>query len=193
MSKIYRLYLVPLLLLSAALFLNACSSGWTELTKEEKAKGSLLYLYIDTDDMAGHLDRVVFKQVKPGEAPKYYGCAIKKERYIWFEGLPKGKYMLDNYGGMNGVNFLWMRWGADTNYTYNFPVQGAGFEISDQKVYYLGAFKHVRIKGKGFFSRDKFDIEPIKSMKAKEVFPTVLKNLKGSPLQDMAERYSARL
>jgi hypothetical protein len=192
MSKLHRLQLQLVFLITTTLLLGACG-GWTELTKEEKAKGSLLYLYIDTDDMAGHLDRVVFRQVKAGEEPHYYGCAIKKQKYVWFEGLPKGKYQLDNYGGMDGCNIGCMNFGGSTNYVYRFPAQGSGFEITDQKVYFLGAFRHKNIKGKGFFSADKFDLVPIKDVTPTEIFPVILKELQGSPLLPMAERYASKL
>jgi hypothetical protein len=195
MRPSHRSWFAPLLLLPLLLSLNACGSGWRELTREEKAKGSIVFLYIDTEDMKGHLDRVVLRQAKAGAEPVYWGLDIKDESYVWFEGLPNGKYMLDNYGGMDGVNILWMRWWSSTNYVYNFPQQGSGFSIEKPGVYFLGAYKHKHIRVPGIFKADKFDMVPVKTPSEKEIFPVILKQLEkaDSPLLPMAQRYGKKL
>lgn len=174
-----------------ALIFSGCASGWRELTQEERRTGSFVFLYIDTTEMDGNLARVIMRQVKAGEQATTWGFNIEDDRYIWFDGLARGNYMLDNYGGPGGFKACGMYWCSNTHYTYRFPKQGSGFRLQEQGVHFLGAFRHVPIEGEGFFDPDKFELERIKEPSEKEILGAILPLVRkeGSPLLPMIERY----
>ncbi len=167
-------------------YLTGCGGGRT-LTKEERAQGSLVFGQIDMDEAPSNFQWLSTRVIPTPKELPYWNFGVHKNRIFLFDGLPKGSYQMDSFGGHS--SFLWIFNNQD--YSYNFPGQGNGFRIQDQGVYFMGAFKYKAIKGKGFFTADKWDLERVKSPTEKELLIEVIGLLKkmDSPLVPLAEKH----
>lgn len=174
-------------IIAALLLAWTCGcSNIRPLTRDEIMKGSLVFMYIETSDMSGHLDWVSLKQVKAGEAPSFWSLGVVKESYIYFDGLPSGSYQMDSYGGAGGIKVGCLRLCSNTSYSYNFSAQGGGIRIPKKGVYFLGSYVH---KKAGTFFDEKFEIRPVKRPTEKEVLERLIPELKDSPLLPMAQSH----
>lgn len=168
MKKIFLLATLGL-----SLFAFGCAGG-QPMTKAEIAKGSILMMYLDTDEMDGDLEWISLKQSKAGEAPSYWRFGIYED-YAWRLGLPNAGYQISSYGGMDGFKVGCFKMCAGTQYTYQFPTQGNGFYVKEQGVYFLGSFKHVKT---GTFFNRKFDLKKIKEPTERQVTEMVLERVR---------------
>ncbi len=164
---------VILALLGLNLLVFGCAGG-QPMTKAEIAKGSILMMYLDTDEMDGDLEWISLKQSKAGEEPSYWNFGLDDD-FAWRLGMPNAGYQINSYGGMDGFKVGCFKMCAGTQYTYQFPAQGNGFYVKEKGVYFLGSFKHVKT---GTFFNRKFDLKKIKSPSEREVTEKILTHLR---------------
>lgn len=155
--------------IAAAFLLAGCASGGSVDVKDESL--SLVYGYFDMKDAPGGLDWVSLRKygskTKDGE---WYSMGVK-DGVFFHVGIEPGSYQVDKFGGSSFLR---------GEHVYNFGGKGrntTAIRIQKPGVYFLGAHRYVKHPGEGFFSPDKFDMQPMKAPTEKELLERVIKQI----------------
>lgn len=151
----------------AALMLAAC--GGTAPVSSDDETLSLVFGYFDMKDAPTKVQWVGLKQYGAKDAGTY-SLAVN-DGLFFHVGIEPGSYQVDKFGGSGFLR---------GDYVYNFGGKGrntTAIRIQKAGVYFLGAHRYVKHPGEGFFSPDKFDMQPMKAPTEKELLQRVIKQL----------------
>lgn len=151
----------------AALMLAAC--GGTAPVSSDDETLSLVFGYFDMKDAPTKVQWVGLKQYGAKDAGTY-SLAVN-DGLFFHVGIEPGSYQVDKFGGSGFLR---------GDYVYNFGGKGrntTAIRIQKAGVYFLGAHRYVKHAGEGFFSPDKFDMQPMKAPTEKELLQRVIKQL----------------
>lgn len=145
--------LLALYIATLAIGLAGCSTTG-HLVPPSEANISAVYGYIDMSDAPTGLQWITMKKLQPRSDTPYYHFYVDDGMFYRSE-IPPGTYKFWEFGGFS-------QW-KNTDYTFQFQGQGKGEMdrvIDRQGLYFAGCYRYTRIKT-GFFSPNKFDLEPI--------------------------------
>ncbi|HET7672280.1 MAG TPA: hypothetical protein VFK84_17870 [Burkholderiales bacterium] len=151
----------------AALMLAAC--GGTAPVSSDDETLSLVFGYFDMKDAPTKVQWVGLKQYG-GKDAGTYSLAVN-DGLFFHVGIEPGSYQVDKFGGSGFLR---------GDYVYNFGGKGrntTAIRIQKAGVYFLGAHRYVKHPGEGFFSPDKFDMQPMKAPTEKELLQRVIKQM----------------
>lgn len=151
----------------AALVLAAC--GGTAPVSSDDETLSLVFGYFDMKDAPTKVQWVGLKQYG-GKDAGTYSLAVH-DGLFFHVGIEPGSYQVDKFGGSSFLR---------GEHVYNFGGKGrntTAIRIQKPGVYFLGAHRYVKHPGEGFFSPDKFDMQPMKAPTEKELLERVIKQI----------------
>ena len=120
----------------------------------DNPNNSLVFGYIDMSDAPTKVQGAWLQQLSPPTDKPYWSMGIEKGLF-YNTFIQPGTYQISKFAGSGFMA------GA---HEYHFPRQGrnkTAVTIEEPGIYFLGAYKYVRVQKGGMFKRAKFSIEPI--------------------------------
>jgi len=154
--------------MAVMVMLAGCAS--TEPVDPKNERTSLVFGYFDMKDAPSSLDWVSIKQY--GASSAYYRAGAK-EGLFWHVGVDPGSYQVEKFGGLKRVLVF------SSEVQYNYGTHGrndTAIRVLTPGIYFMGAYRYVTHDG-GFFSADKFEMEPVKSPSEKELLTRLVAEL----------------
>jgi hypothetical protein len=128
---------------------------------------SLVFGYIVMSDAPTKVKGAWLQQVSPPTETPYWSMGVEKGLF-YNTFIQPGTYQLSSFAGSGFMA------GA---YEYKFPRQGrneTAVTIKKSGVYFLGAFKYVKVRKKSMFKRGKFSIERVSEPTEAELLRRIL-------------------
>jgi hypothetical protein len=171
-------WLLPVVL---AFALAGCASTTPVDPKDETL--SVVFGYFDMKDAPSGLDWVALRQYGGKDEKDTYSLAAK-DGLFFHVGVEPGSYQVDTFGSNGGF------FSNPVRYNYGGKGRNAtAIRITKPGVYFLGSHRYVNHPGKGFFSADKFEMQPASTPGEKELLQRLLKELEtDGDLKDYARQ-----
>jgi len=171
-------WLLPVVL---AFAVGGCASTTPVDPKDETL--SVVFGYFDMKDAPSSLDWVALRQYGGKDEKDTYSLPAK-DGLFYHVGVEPGSYQVDTFGSNGGF------FSNPVRYNYGGKGRNAtAIRITKPGVYFLGAHRYVSHPGKGFFSADKFEMQPASAPGEKELLQRLLKQLEtDGDLKDYARQ-----
>lgn len=135
----------------------------------DNPNNSLVFGYIDMSDAPTKVQGAWLQQLSPPTDKPYWSMGIEKGLF-YNTFIQPGTYQISKFAGSGFMA------GA---HEYHFPRQGrneTAVTIEKPGIYFLGAYKYVRVQKGGMFKRAKFSIEPISNPTEAELLRRILED-----------------
>ena len=155
-----------------ALSIAACSSN--PVPTPPGPNDSIAFGYIEMEEAPTNLQWLTIRQVRPPTEKPFWSAGVNDGIFFnWY--LDPGSYAVTQFGGNSGR----------TRYTFNVPRNLTKMRLVIKKpgIYFLGSYKYVRVRTKGLFTPDNFDLKKMDSPSEKELVQKLLKVVEGTAVE----------
>ena len=129
---------------------------------------SLIYGYLDMEEAPTDADWAIIRHYDGSEGS--YDVAVE-DGIFYHVGVGPGPYQVDSFGG----DHFW-----NGSYIYDFGVDGrnaTAIKIETPGLYFMGAHKYAEVPT-GWFSQDKFRMDPAETPSEREILTKLLQFLR---------------